>query len=123
MNWLKNKKTQIILFVSCIISLLISFIIIENSRSVLNIFFAILFVSLVPVSFFSFIYIFQEYISWKRWLKFSSFLSILAAIFIFFASSSSSFGISERGLYVFAYWVIYSLTSIGILIYGFFKKN
>lgn len=123
MHWLKNKKNQILLFLfSFIISVfLYNLNLYDFNNFIISIkdsFFAVS----VPLSLFSFIGIFTKFQVWKIWLKISIYLSVIGFLVIYMSSPEPEFLLTERVVLSLIYWVIYSLISLGIIIYHSFKK-
>ncbi len=125
MNWLKNKKQQIYFFIfSILFFLLINFLEFVNLYSIWrSVHTTFLFVFGVT-SIFSFIFIFTKISRWLIWLKTVTIFSILSfLIIIFLPSNDGDFFVSSQILLSFIFVILYSLISLGILIYGFFIKN
>lgn len=121
MNW--KKRIFFILFL--IIVLLFSWFSNYNLDNFLNLETskAIFWISL-PVLLFSLIFSFLNDKYYKPWFKFSLYF-YLFCIFISFLSfiKESDFGLSVLSLFILFFTILYSLISIGILIYGLFNKN
>lgn len=123
MNWLKNKKTQILFF---LFSALIFFILYNINtykftnleKSFYDAFFAISLVNII----FSFLTVFVISKVWRVWFKVNIILSIIGFIIVFFSSPSPEFLMTLRELITICYWILYSLISLGIIIYQSFRK-
>jgi hypothetical protein len=123
MTWLKNKKNQILLFLfSSFISIFTYNLNLYDYSNFLNSIRDSLFVVFVSVSFFSFIFIFVKFNVWKEWVKASILLSVFGFFIIFIASPEPEFLLTQRVLLAFVYWILYSLISLGIIIYHSLKK-
>ncbi len=124
MNWLKNKKNQILFFLVSFLLLVLLYNINTYHLEDLNqSFYDAFFVILIPNTIFSFVNIFIKNIVWKYWLKINIVLSVIGFILIFLSSPDPEFSITLRGVLAIFYWILYSLISLGIIIYQSFKKN
>ncbi len=124
MHWLKNKKQQISFFVSCLFVLLILFTLsYYNLNSIWkNIYVSSLFLFSIS-SLFSFIFIFINFYIWKIWLKYISIISIIGFLLLLGSSNTDGdFGPTSQIVFGFIFTILYSLISLGIIIYHSFKK-
>ncbi len=125
MNWLKNKKTQILFFLFNIVV----FLILKNLQFAdLYSFWndahvAGLFISGI-YSIFSFLFIFIKFKTWVKWLKTITIFSFISFwIIVDTSSTDGDFFVSSQILFASIFIILYSLISLGIIIYQYFKKS
>ncbi len=125
MHWLKNKKQQIIIFLLCFILIFLTYFVNKDFSFYIDRDFSeIVFWVLIPITIFSFIFIFIKSKIWILWFKFSFIFSLISFFMIIFSpTDDGDFFISTQSLFIILYNVLYSLISLGIIIYHSFKKS
>lgn len=123
MNWLKSKK--VIFNFSILLVILFSWFANYNLSDVLSneTSKGIFWIS-IPILFFSLIFSFLNNKYYQPWFNFSLY-SYLLFIFLAFMPfiKESDFGLSGLAILIFIFIILYSLISLGIIIYQSFKKN
>lgn len=122
MNFLDKINTKIFFIFSLFFLTILYFIPPKEFGSLLRNLHTGLFFVFLGITPFSLIFIFLRKNIWKIWFKFSIVFSFLGFLFITFSSTDDVY-FTVQGLMVILFLISYSLISIGILIYGLFKKN
>lgn len=122
MNWLKNNF-QRVLFIMSLVFLTLLYLIppMEFGSFLRNLHTALFFVFLV-VTLFSALFIFTKINTQIIWRKFTFIFSLLGLFLITFAPTDGNY-ITGQVIFILTFTTLYSLISLGILIYGFFIKN
>ena len=125
MNWMEKRKFQIVLFLFSVSLLALSYVLNINFRSIVDrsASESIFWVSMI-VLFFTTISFFINVNKLKNWIKFTYIIYIFFIICAFLPSNyNSNFFWNKSEFLILIFAIIYSLISLGILIYSFFKKN